>query len=89
MANIKSQKKRVLTNEKARQRNVAVRSRIKTEVKKVDAAIQAKDAAKIGESLPGALSALDRAATKGIIHPRTASRKKSNLQKHAYAALNS
>jgi small subunit ribosomal protein S20 len=87
MANIKSKKKRILTNEKSRQRNVAVRSRIKTEMKKVDDVLETKDAAKIQAVLQEALSVLDRAATKGIIHPRAASRKKSHLQKDAHNAL--
>lgn len=80
MANIKSQKKRVITNERRRQRNIAVKSRMKTYVKSTMAAIEAKDAAKVKDMLPTTLSEIDRAASKGIIHPNSAARKKSHLQ---------
>jgi small subunit ribosomal protein S20 len=86
MANIKSQKKRIITNEKNRQRNMAVRSKMKTIMKKADAAIEAKDAEALKAALPEALSEIDRAASKGVIHPNSAARKKSNLQ-HRAAAL--
>lgn len=79
MANIKSQKKRILTNEKARQRNMAVRSRMKTLMKKAHAAIAAKEA-NAKDALRDALSAIDRAASKGVIHKNSAARKKSELQ---------
>lgn len=81
MANIKSQKKRIKTNEKSRQRNVAIRSRMKTFIKKAEEALTANDAETIKTALPKALSELDRAATKGVIHRKTASRKKSHLQR--------
>lgn len=88
MANIKSQKKRILTNEKSRQRNMAVRSRMKTMIKGALAAIEEKDGAKIGVAVPAALSAIDRAASKGVIHQNSAARKKSSIQ-HRLAASNS
>jgi len=81
MANIKSQKKRILTNEKSRQRNVAVRSRVKTIVKKTDEALSAKDAEKAKTDLAAAISEIDRACTKGVIHPNQAARRKSSLQR--------
>lgn len=86
MANIKSAKKRNLTNEARRQRNVAVKSNLKTVIKGALSAIEAKDADKMKAVLPEALSAIDRAATKGVIHPNSAARKKSMLQRRAGAA---
>ena len=81
MANIKSQKKRILTAEKARQRNKAVRSELKTAVKHVRAAVAAgeKDAAQLAANKAGRL--LDKAASKGIIHKNQAAKRKSGVQK--------
>jgi len=89
MANIKSQKKRVITNEKSRQRNVAVRSQLKTSLKKAQAAIDSKNAEEINAVLPSTLGDIDKAAKKGILHKSNASRKKSGLQIQANKALNS
>lgn len=80
MANIKSQKKRILLNEKNRQRNMAVRSRMKTIIKKVHAAVAAKDPQQIQTAVKAAVSEIDRAASKGVIHRNAAARKKSSLQ---------
>ena len=81
MANIKSQKKRILTAEKARMRNKACKSELKTAVKAVRAAVEAgdKEAATAAANKAGKL--LDKAATKGIIHKNAANRKKSKLAK--------
>lgn len=81
MANIKSQKKRIITAEKARQRNKAVRSELKTYVKKVHAAVEAgdKDAAQLAAN--AANRKLDKAASKGIIHKNQAAERKSGVQK--------
>ena len=79
MANIKSQKKRILTNEKARIRNKAVRSGLKTAVKKVDTAVAAGDKAAALEAAAAANRALDKAASKGIIHPNQAANRKSGV----------
>ena len=79
MANIKSQKKRNLTNEKARQKNVAVRSKMRTIVKQAREALTTNDAAKIGDAIKAAVSEIDRAAQKGVIHRNSAARKKSEL----------
>lgn len=81
MANIKSQKKRILTAEKARQRNKAVRSELKTAVKHVRTAVEAgeKDAAQLAANKAGRL--LDKAASKGIIHKNQAAKRKSGVQK--------
>lgn len=80
MANIKSQKKRILTNEKRRLRNKAVRSEMKTRVK------NAVDAAQSGvEDSPAqlrlAIKRIDMAAAKGVIHKNQAARRKSRLAK--------
>ncbi len=85
MANIKSSKKRAESNEISRQRNIAVKSRFKTHVKQAAAAIEAKDAAAVKALLPKALSEIDRAAAKGVIHANSAARKKSTLQREAAA----
>jgi len=89
MANIKSQKKRILTNEKSRQYNVAITSRMKTQIKKAEDAIAAKDSAQIAETLTSAISEIDKAACKGVLHQKSAARKKSSLQRQATAAQSS
>jgi len=81
MANIKSQKKRNLTNEKDRQQNQAVRSRMKTVVKQALTVKETKDADKTKAALTEALSSIDRAVTKGVLHRNAAARKKSSLQR--------
>jgi len=83
MANIKSAKKRVVTNELRRQRNVAVKSRLKTHLKNTLTALESKDVAQVKSLLPEALSEIDRAASKGVIHRNSAARKKSMLQRRA------
>jgi len=79
VANIKSQKKRILTNEKARMRNKSVRSALKTAIKKVDAAVAAGDKAAALEAAYAACRALDKAASKGVIHPNQAANRKSGV----------
>ena len=81
MANIKSQKKRIITAEKARVRNRAVRSELKTAVKDVRAAVTAKDADAAQAAANKANRLLDKAASKGIIHKNQASNRKSGVQK--------
>ena len=85
MANIKSQKKRILTNEKARQRNVAVKSALKTAVRRVRTAAEAGDAAAAATALVTASKALDKAASKGVIHKNQAANRKSGLAKQVSA----
>ena len=85
MANIKSAKKRVVLNECSRQRNIAVKSRLKTYMKMALTAIETKDPEKVKAILPQALSEIDKAATKGVIHKNSAARKKSTLQHRAGA----
>ena len=85
MANIKQAKKRNRTNELRRQKNSSVRSRMKTFFKSAMSALEAKDAEQVKEVLPKALAEIDRAASKGVIHANSASRKKSSLQRRAAA----
>ncbi len=81
MANIKSQKKRILTAEKARVRNRAVRSELKTYVKKVRVAAEAGDKEAAQAAAYEACRKLDKAASKGIIHKNQAAERKSGLQR--------
>ena len=81
MANIKSAKKRILVNETKAARNKSIKSGVKTAVKKVDVAVAEgnKEAAVV--ALQNAISTIDKAATKGVYHKNTASRKISRLTK--------
>ena len=81
MANIKSAKKRILTTETRTARNKAIRSKVKTSMKKVDAAIAAKDQAAAGEALKAAIGEISKATTKGVYHKNASSRKISRLTK--------
>ena len=83
VANIKSQKKRILTNAKRQERSKAVKSELRTRVKTATTSI-GTDAN--GEDLRLAMKRLDKAATKGIIHPNQAARRKSRLMKKINAA---
>lgn len=81
MANIKSAKKRVLTSQARVERNKAIKSRVKTYVKKVDAAVAANDKAAAEAALPAAIAEISKAASKGIFHKNTAARKVSRITK--------
>ena len=81
MANIKSAKKRILVAETKAARNKAIRSKVKTYVKKVETAITAGDKAAAQAALVAATSEIDKATTKGVFHKNTASRKVSRLSK--------
>ncbi|GAA3848808.1 MULTISPECIES: 30S ribosomal protein S20 [Amycolatopsis] len=81
MANIKSQIKRIKTNEKARQRNQSVKSSVKTAIRKFREAAEAGDKAKAVELQQAAARALDKAASKGVIHANQAANKKSAMAK--------
>ncbi len=83
MANIKSQKKRIITNEKARMRNRAVRSELKTATRAVHEAVAAQDGAKAYAAALDACRLMDRAVTKGVIHKRQAANRKSGIMKLA------
>ena len=79
MANIKQQKKRVLTNEKRRQRNKSVRSATRTEIRKFREAVESGDKAAAEAQLRVASRKLDKAVTKGVFHRNSAANKKSNM----------
>ncbi|UNX53629.1 30S ribosomal protein S20 [Georgenia sp. TF02-10] len=79
MANIKSQKKRILTNEKARLRNKAVKSELKTYVRRVREAIAAGDQESAADAMRAAGRKLDKAASKGVIHANQAANRKAKL----------
>ncbi|GAV25463.1 MULTISPECIES: 30S ribosomal protein S20 [Carboxydothermus] len=79
MANTKSAKKRILIIRKRTMRNKAIRSAVKTAIKKFEMALKVKPAEEARELLRQAVRALDKAVTKGVIHKNTASRKKSRL----------
>jgi len=83
VANIKSQIKRNKQNEKARQRNKAVKSSLKTAVRSFREAADAGDAEKASEALKAAYVKLDKAASKGVIHKNQAANRKSSLAKRA------
>ena len=85
MANIKSQIKRNRTNEKARQRNKSVKSSLKTSVRKFNAAVEAGDAEQASALAKEATRALDKAASKGVIHANQAANRKSSISKKAAA----
>ena len=80
-ANIKSAKKRVLVTETKTERNKSIKSKVKTSIKKVDAAIAANDKAAAAEALKGATTEIEKALTKGVYHKNTAARKVSRLSK--------
>ena len=83
MANIKSQIKRNKQNEKARQRNQAVKSRLKTAVRKFREAADAGDKDVAVAAGRDAMKALDKAASKGVIHTNQAANRKSSIAKKA------
>jgi len=84
VANIKSQKKRILTNAKRAERNKAVKSELKTRVK--NAVKAAGEPEQSDEALRLAVKRLDMAAAKGVIHKNQAARRKSRLMKKINAA---
>ena len=79
MPNIKSAKKRILVTEKKTLRNKRITSAVKTAIKKVYAAIDAKDQAAAKEALTEATSLLSKAESKGVFHKNTIARKISRL----------
>lgn len=81
MANIKSQEKRIKTNERARLRNQAVKSSLRTAIRSFRAAADSGDKAKAGELLESTNRKLDKAASKGVIHRNQAANKKSALSR--------
>ena len=81
MANIKSAKKRILVNQTKADRNKAIRSAVKTSMKKVDAVVAANDKEAAATALVKAISTIDKTASKGGYHKNNAARKVSNLSK--------
>ena len=81
MAHIKSQIKRIKTNEKARQRNQSIKSSLKTAIRKTREAVESGDVAKAEQLARAASRQLDKAVSKGVIHKNQAANKKSALAK--------
>ncbi|HHU73505.1 MAG TPA: 30S ribosomal protein S20 [Clostridiales bacterium] len=81
MANIKSAKKRILVNQKKAARNKAIKSKVKTMVKKVETAILAGDQVAAKANLNAAIAELEKACSKGVYHKNTVARKVSRLAK--------
>lgn len=79
MANIKSSQKRAITNEKARQRNQAVRSAVRTEIRKFRSLVSEGDKTAAEAQLRVASRALDKSVSKGVFHRNNAANKKSNM----------
>ena len=81
MANIKSALKRVKVSREQNLRNRMISSAVKTAIKKFDKALESKDEAAIEEAYTAAVSKVDKAVTKGVIHQNAATRKKAQLAK--------
>lgn len=81
MANIKSAKKRVLVSKRNYDRNKAIKSSVKTAIKKVEAAVVAADKEAAAAALLEATATIDKAAKRGVYHKNNASRKVSRLAK--------
>ena len=81
MANIKSAKKRILVTETKTARNKAIKSKVKTYVKRVETAVANKDAEAAKAALKDAISVISKAGTKGVYHKNTCARKISRLTK--------
>ena len=83
MANIKSQIKRIKTNEKSRQKNKAVKSALRTHVRRFRDAAESGDVEKATLAARAATRALDKAASKGVIHANQAANRKSAIATQA------
>lgn len=81
MANIKSAKKRVIVNRTKAERNKAIRSEVKTSIKKVEAAVAAKDLAAAQAALKVATATIESACSKGVYYKNNAARKVSRVSK--------
>ncbi len=86
MPNIKSAKKRVLVNDKKTEQNKAIRSQVKTAIKKVDALLKDNKIEEAKAALSEAFAIIDSAATKNIIHANNAANKKAKLAKKVDSA---
>ena len=87
MAYHPSAKKRTRQNEKRRVRNQAVKTRLKTVTKKLRAAVESKDTEQLPRLVTEVNSEFARAASKGVIHKKTAARRVARLSKHAQSVL--
>ena len=85
MANIKSQKKRILTTEKARLRNNAVKSELKTAIRAVNTAVESSDKDAAAAAMLSAGRKLDKAVSKGVLHKNNAANRKSAISKKVNA----
>jgi small subunit ribosomal protein S20 len=85
LANIKSAKKRARQSEKARQRNASARSMVRSAIKRVVKAIEAKDKSAAEAAIAAAQPVMDRYAARGLIHKNKAARHKSRLTSHIRA----
>lgn len=85
MANIKSAKKRIVVAQVRTERNKAIKSGVKTAIKKVNAAVEAGDKAAAEAALKVAVSEIDKAQAKGVYHANTASRKVARLSRDVAA----
>jgi len=83
VANIKSQLKRIKTNAKATERNKAVKSELRTWIRKFKIAAETGDASATADALKVASTKLDKAVSKGVIHKNNAANKKSAMAKKA------
>ncbi len=81
MANIKSAKKRILVIETKTLRNKAIKSKVKTLIKKVDASVLANDKEQANVNLVAAVTEINKACSKGVYHKNTAARKVSRITK--------
>ncbi len=81
MPNIKSAKKRVIVAETRRQRNAAIKSQMKSQLKKFAETVQAGNKEEAEAQLVQTVSVLDKTVTKGVLHKNAAARRKSNLYK--------
>jgi small subunit ribosomal protein S20 len=81
MPNIKSQVKRMRKSEEQRQRNKAVKSALKTDIKRFESALESGDAEEAGRTYSEAARALDKAVSKGVIHKNKAANKKSRMSR--------
>ena len=81
MANIKSAKKRILVTHIKTARNKSIKSAVKTSIKKVEAAVAANDKETAKTALTSAISAIEKASSKGVYHKNNAGRKVSRLTK--------
>ena len=81
MANIKSAKKRILVSRRNAEKNKAIRTGVKTAIKKVEAAVLAGDKAAAAETLKASISTIEKAGTKGVYHKNNVARKVARLTK--------